>query len=272
MKPSSLILLPLAMSLGLTAAHARDTHNINSGWRFSPGDIAGAEAPAFDDSSWQSVNLPHDFQIHQPWVAPDAAEQGDKTNEMANIASRLSSRGFKEMGKGWYRKAFTPDASWDGKRVLLDFEGIMLVGDVWLNGRRIGGTDYGYLGFESDISKLLKYGEPNVIAVCADTGKPENSRWYTGGGLYRDVNINVTDPSQYFTRHGLHITTPVVSPERSTVVVDAEMANYVKADSIEVGIEITAPDGSKVYSGRNKLWNYRRQKVREFRQIGRAHV
>lgn len=265
MKPSSLILLSAAISLCSAGAYARDSHNINRGWRFSPGDIPGAEAPAFDDSSWQTVNVPHDFQIHQPWVAPDASEKGDKTNEMANIASRLSSRGFKEMGQGWYRKTFTPDASWNGQRVLLDFEGIMLVGDVWLNGERIGGTDYGYLGFESDITGKLKYGEPNVIAVRADTGKPENSRWYTGGGLYRDVNINVTDPKQYFTRHGLHITTPVVDPARSTVVVDAEMANYVKADSLEVGIDIIGPDGSKVYAGRNRLWNNRRQKVREFR-------
>lgn len=265
MKPSSLILLSAAMSLCSAGVYARDSHNINRGWRFSPGDIPGAEAPAFDDSSWQTVNVPHDFQIHQPWVAPDASEKGDKTNEMANIASRLSSRGFKEMGQGWYRKTFTPDASWNGQRVLLDFEGIMLVGDVWLNGERIGGTDYGYLGFESDITGKLKYGEPNVIAVRADTGKPENSRWYTGGGLYRDVNINVTDPKQYFTRHGLHITTPVVDPVRSTVVVDAEMANYVKADSLEVGIDIIGPDGSKVYAGRNRLWNNRRQKVREFR-------
>ena len=113
---------------------------------------------------------------------------------MANVRSRLSARAFKEMGQGWYRKTFTPPADWKGKRVLIDFEGLLLVGDVYLNGERIGGTDYGYLGFEADVSDKLKFGEPNVLAVKADTGKPENSRWYTGAGLYRDVNFIVTDP------------------------------------------------------------------------------
>lgn len=244
---------------------SQETINFNFDWKFSPGSHPGAEAPAYDISGWETVNLPHDFQIEQPWVAPDDSDKGDKTNEMANIASRLSSRAFKEMGEGWYRKTFTPDPSWKGKRVLIDFEGIMLVGDVYLNGERIGGTDYGYLGFESDISDKLKYGEPNVIAVKADTGKPENSRWYTGGGLYRDVNIKVGDPKQYFTRHSLAITTPVAEKDRSVIVVDGELANFVKEDSITVGVKILDMKGNTVYTSKPKLWNNRKQKIREFR-------
>lgn len=244
---------------------SQETINFNFDWKFSPGSHPGAEALAYDISGWETVNLPHDFQIEQPWVAPDDSDKGDKTNEMANIASRLSSRAFKEMGEGWYRKTFTPDPSWKGKRVLIDFEGIMLVGDVYLNGERIGGTDYGYLGFESDISDKLKYGEPNVIAVKADTGKPENSRWYTGGGLYRDVNIKVGDPKQYFTRHSLAITTPVAEKDRSVIIVDGELANFVKEDSITVGVEILDMKGNTVYTSKPKLWNNRKQKIREFR-------
>ena len=174
------IISNIAVCTLLTAgAYAQETVNFNFGWKFQPGSNPGAEAVEFDESGWEEVTLPHDFQISQPWVAPEAGDTGDKSNLMANIASKLSSRGFKEMGEGWYRKSFTPEESWKGKRVLLDFEGIMLVGDVYLNGEHIGGTDYGYLGFESDISGKLKYGEPNVRAVKADTGKPENSRWYT---------------------------------------------------------------------------------------------
>lgn len=258
-----LVLLPAGI-LSLSGL-SQETINFNFDWKFSPGSHPGAEAPAYDISGWETVNLPHDFQIEQPWVAPDDSDKGDKTNEMANIASRLSSRAFKEMGEGWYRKTFTPDPSWKGKRVLIDFEGIMLVGDVYLNGERIGGTDYGYLGFESDISDKLKYGEPNVIAVKADTGKPENSRWYTGGGLYRDVNIKVGDPKQYFTRHSLAITTPVAEKDRSVIVVDGELANFVKEDSITVGVEILDMKGNTVYTSKPKLWNNRKQKIREFR-------
>lgn len=263
MKLHRLIISAFASCLALHSLG--DVHNINFDWKFSPGDIAGAEAVEFNDGDWRAVNLPHDFQIHQPWVEPSADERPDLSNQMANITSRLSSRGFKEMGSGWYRKNFTPDPAWKGRRVLLDFEGIMLVGDVYLNGERIGGTDYGYLGFEIDVTGKLKYGETNVIAVKVDTGKPENSRWYTGGGLYRDVNIKVTDPKQYFTRHALSITTPVVNRERSSVVVNAEIVTRIKADSITVGIDIFDNDGDTVYSAKKNHWNFRRQKVREFR-------
>lgn len=253
-----------AAAIALSAT-AQETINMNFGWKFMPGAQPGAETVEYDAAGWQDVNLPHDFQISQPWMAPSADDKGDKSNEMANIASKLSSRAFKEMGEGWYRKTFTPDPSWKGKRVILDFEGIMLTGDVYLNGERIGGTDYGYLGFESDISKKLKYGVPNVIAVKADTGKPENSRWYTGGGLYRDVNIKVGDPHQYFTRHSLAITTPIAEKKHSTVVIDGELANYIKADSITVGIEILDKSGKTVYSKTTNHWNNRKQKIREFR-------
>lgn len=263
MKLHRLIISAFASCLALHSLG--DVHNINFDWKFSPGDIAGAEAVEFNDGDWRAVNLPHDFQIHQPWVEPSADERPDLSNQMANITSRLSSRGFKEMGSGWYRKNFTPDPAWKGRRVLLDFEGIMLVGDVYLNGERIGGTDYGYLGFEIDVTGKLKYGETNVIAVKTDTGKPENSRWYTGGGLYRDVNIKVTDPKQYFTRHALSITTPIVSRKHSSVVVNAEIATRIKADSITVGIDIIDNAGDTVYSAKKNHWNFRRQKVREFR-------
>ena len=238
----------------------------NRGWQFTYLDEGAIlNEGASDKSEWIDVNLPHDFQIHQEWVMPSPDEKGDADNPMANIKSRLSARGFKEMGKGRYRKTFTPSQEWKGKRVLLDFEGIMLVGDVYLNGERIGGTDYGYLGFDCDISKKLKYGEPNVIEVIADTGSPDNSRWYTGGGLYRDVNIIVTDPDHYFTRHPIKITTPIASPEKSVLIVDGEIATHIKADTINVRIRITDQEGKEVYSKLNKIRNNRRQKIREFR-------
>ncbi len=264
MKASLSLILSCVTVISVSAA-PRTVENINFGWKFQPGECNGAEALLFDDSSWQTVDLPHDFQIHQPWIEPAADEKPDLDNPMANIKSRLSSRGFKEMGEGWYRKNFTPDPEWKGKRVLLDFEGILLVGDVYLNGKKIGGTDYGYLGFENDITDMLDFDGPNVIAVRADTGTPENSRWYTGGGIYRDVNFVVTDPKQYFTRHSLAITTPDVSPELSSVVIDGELATFIKTDSVTVGIKIKDPDGKEIYSQKNSHWSHPRQNIREFR-------
>lgn len=261
-----LLLLVFVIPLSLAEAYAvMGDLNLNRGWRFHLGDMNGAETVGFDDSKWETIDVPHDFQIHQPWVEPSADEKPDFTNQMANIVSRLSSRGFKEMGVGWYRKTVCPDDSWKGKKVLLDFEGIMLVGDVYLNGERVGGTDYGYLGFEIDISDRLQYGRPNIIAVRADTGTPENSRWYTGGGLYRDVWLRFKDSKQYFTRHPLAITTPVVDRVRSSVVVDAEIATFIKTDSIRVGIEVFDNEGNRIYASDRKHWSHPRQHVREFR-------
>ena len=251
--------MPLA-----AADSGRIVQNFNFGWRFHAGDVEGAQAAAFDDSGWQEIVVPHDFQIYQPWVAPAADEKADNSDIGSNVKSRLSSRGFKEMGIGWYRKTFTPADSLKGKRILLDFEGIMLVGDVYLNGERIGGTEYGYLGFDADVSKLLKFGQENVVAVKANTQRPENSRWYTGGGLYRDVKLIVTDPQQHFTRHPLYITTPSVSEAKATVMVQAEMACYLRVKDLKVNTKIVDPAGNVVYEKTNAIHYNRGQKVNEY--------
>ncbi|MDO4994858.1 MAG: glycoside hydrolase family 2 TIM barrel-domain containing protein [Bacteroidales bacterium] len=208
----SLLFALLVLTAVVCHAQSRTSELWNFGWKFHAGDVQGAESRDFDDSAWRDVDLPHDFQIEQPWVAPSADERADTSDPGANRKSRLSARGFKEMGAGWYRKTFTPADSLRGRRILLDFEGIMLVGDVYLNGERVGGTDYGYLGFEIDVTKRLKFGEKNVVAVRADTQKEINSRWYTGGGLYRDVHFVTTDARQYFTRHPLQILTSITRP------------------------------------------------------------
>lgn len=200
-------LLMLLSAAGNASASARDTISLDRGWQFHRGDVSDVNMLKNLQANDEVVNLPHDFLIGQDWVAPDAGERPDNSDAGSNVRSRLSPRGFKEMGIGWYRYELTPKAEWKGKRILLDFQGIMLVGDVYLNGKRIGGTDYGYLGFDVDVSKLLKFGEVNEIAVKADTRNPNNSRWFTGAGLYRDVNLIVTDKDLFFPRHPLFIRT-----------------------------------------------------------------
>ena len=202
-----------------TAAQAsvRDTIDINWGWQFHRGDIKGISLPSDNilkshllDEAMQGcevVNLPHDFQLYQSWVAPAADERANSKDAANNVKSRLSARGFKEMGIGWYRYELTPRKEWKGRRVMLDFGGMMLVGDVYVNGQHVGATDYGYLGFDTDVSQLLRYGEKNEIAVRTDTRAANNSRWYTGGGLFRDVRLIITNDQLYFPRHPLYITT-----------------------------------------------------------------
>ena len=151
------------------------------------------------------------------------------------------------MGKGRYRKVLDVPTSWKGKRVVLDFEGILLVGDVWLNGERIGGTDYGYLGFESDVTDRLRYGEPNIIEVEADTRQPQNSRWYTGAGLYRDVNVILTDPTLHFQRHPLYITTPEINDREAKIAVQADIFSRVNRKTpFKARLLIASPSGEKL--------------------------
>ena len=230
----TILSLLLAMC-AFPALHAqpRTVESLNAGWEFS-------RDAQF--SSIEHIDVPHDFQISQPWVPPAADEKADNTDVAANIKSRLSARGFKEMGTGYYRRTLTPDASLKGRRVLLDFEGIMLVADVYLNGQRIGGTDYGYVGFEIDVTRLLRYGQPNELLVVASTQKENNSRWYTGGGLFRDVKLVTTPADLYFGRHPLYITTR----QNRYVSLSAEYTNRTNAKETRMNVKIYAPDGSLV--------------------------
>lgn len=225
--------LPLMGTLSTDAA-VRDTISINCGWQFHRGDVKNISELKSTQGGDDVVNLPHDFLIGQDWVAPDASERPDNSDAGSNVRSRLSPRGFKEMGIGWYRYELTPKAEWKGKRIVLDFQGIMLVGDVYLNGKRIGGTDYGYLGFDIDLSKLLKWGQVNEIIVKADTGKPNNSRWYTGGGLFRDVNLIVTDKNLYFPRHPLFIRTV----NNKEIKIRANILNLQKTKKPQIPVEV----------------------------------
>ena len=257
--------LPLVGTLSAEAA-VRDTISINQGWQFHRGDVKNIAELKSTQSGDDVVNLPHDFLIGQDWVAPDASERPDNSDAGSNVRSRLSSRGFKEMGIGWYRYELTPKDEWKGKRIVLDFQGIMLVGDVYLNGKRIGGTDYGYLGFDIDLSKLLKWGQTNEIAVKADTQNPSNSRWFTGAGLYRDVNLIVTNKDLFFPRHPLFIRTE----GNKEVKIKAEIINQQKvakgqsAAKMPVGIRILDADGKVVVEQKNDIHFNAKWRDREY--------
>ena len=217
-----------------TQADTRRVQSLNMGWTFS-----------FDSlfTNTRQVNVPHDFQIEQPWVAPAADEKADNSDVAANIKSRLSARGFKEMGTGWYKKTINHQPA-PNTRTVIDFEGIMLVGDVYLNGRRIGGTDYGYVGFEIDVTNLLKKGD-NELKIKASTMRERNSRWYTGGGLFRNVSLVTTPADLYLARHPLYITTR----DNRCVTVSAEVGYYGKSKKSRLALKIYDPQGQLVYEG-----------------------
>lgn len=179
----------------------------NFGWRFSFGNPEGAERTDYDDSDWRTLDLPHDYQFEQPW-----AENENK------------GRGFKRMCEGWYRKTFNVPESLKGRRVLLDFEGVMYVSDVYVNGKKVASNEYGYTGFEADITKAVHYGGDNVVAVYSNTGAVNASRWYTGGGIYRNVWLDATNDTR-IARHGLYVTT-----EGEKVKVQVQVVGWQRHD------------------------------------------
>lgn len=216
----------------------------NFDWKFKWGEVTNAQDVTYNDSDWRKLDLPHDFQFEQPW---------DET------ASR--GRGFKATGIGWYRKSFLADPDWNGRRVLLDFEGIMLTGEVWLNGKKIGGTDYGYLGFEADITDFIKYDAMNVVAVRAST--EGGSRWYTGGGLFRDVHLIVKDKIA-IARNGIFITTPTVSEQHADVSIQVEVEGIKKnQDQLEIHAKLFSPDGKQVAETKAKVPQNSRRAIEE---------
>ena len=256
------MLLSLFMTVSLNAQkNYRCAIDLNFGWRFFLGNVPEAASPSYDDRSWRVVDVPHDFQIEQPWVAPAADEKADNNDPAANIMSRLSSRGFKEMGCGWYRYHLTPADSLRNHRLLLDFGGIMYTGDVYLNGERIGGTDYGYVGFQIDVTDKLHIGQENVIAVMADTREPGNSRWYTGGGLFRNVKLVATARDLYMERHPLYISTR----DNRFVTVGVEFTNRGKAKETPVFLRIYNPNGVMVYESREFANRVTTSRTQEFR-------
>ena len=247
------ITLLFTLLTSLTISAQRMTECLNFGWEFRLND----------EGEWRKVNVPHDFQIEQPWVAPSADEKADNTDVAANIKSRLSSRGFKEMGKGYYRLHYTPAKELEGQRVLLDFEGIMYTADVYLNHKHVGGTNYGYVGFEIDITDELDYGKDNLIEVVADTREPNNSRWYTGGGLFRNVRVVATPKDRFFNRHPLYITTR----DNRFVSVSAEFTNRTKDKATAIRLQILDPDGKEVYSTTTEIARHKMTRHQEARIV-----
>ena len=197
---------PVTVEVG-HAAIARE-NNINKGWKFYLGTSSTAHTQNFDDSSWDSVDLPHDFSIFQSFTTSGEAESG-----------------FLPGGTGWYRKTLVMSEEQAGKTILLNFDGVYMNATVYVNGQQVGTHNYGYTSFAFDITdKLVCDGvTENVIAVKA-VNESKTSRWYSGSGIYRDVELLVLNPV-HVDLNGTAVTTPNIASGNGTVRVAAEIVN-----------------------------------------------
>jgi beta-galactosidase len=203
---------------------ARVVESFDDGWRFFKGEAKGAEAPLFDDSKWRMVQVPHDWSIEGPFAA---------TNPTG------AAGGFLPAGIGWYRKHFSLSKEHAGRRVFVEFDGVMANSDVWINGVHLGRRPYGYVSFGYELTDHLIFGsgKANLLAVRADNSGQPASRWYTGAGIYRHVRLVITNPV-HFRKWGIHITTPHITAAQATVRVQGTVENQSEKPC-EVAMQIT---------------------------------
>lgn len=212
MKPSQILpslLLSILMILPALAASARRVSRFDDGWRFLQDEAPGAEHPGFDDASWDTVRLPHDWSIHGPW---DENHPGG------------ASFAFLPAGIGWYRKTFDHPAPDSDRRIVLRFDGIYENATVWINGVQVAEQGYGYTSFHVDLTPHLRGDAPNVLAVRVDNSHQPNSRWYTGSGICRHTWLTVTDPL-HIAPWGVYVTTPEITDASATVRVQTTLRN-----------------------------------------------
>lgn len=208
----------------------------NDGWKFNLGDVPDAKNKNYDDKSWRSLTLPHDWSIEQ-----DFNKNSPSTHE----------GGFLDGGVGWYRKSFVLPKEMEGKKITIDFDGVYMDSYIYVNGEQVGNHPYGYTPFSFDITdNLICDGvTENVISVKVNNRQP-SSRWYSGSGIYRDVKLTVTD-KVHVEQYGTYVTTPNLESEyatgKATVNIKTDIANEEGSDK-EVNLISTIYDakGNKV--------------------------
>ncbi len=179
----------------------------------------------FDDSSWERVNLPHDWAIKGPFFKGDDAEVGGGMG-------RLPSHGV-----AWYRKKLKIPEADAGKSIFLDVDGAMSYAMVWLNGNLVGGWPYGYASWRVDLTPYIVPGAENQLAIRLDNPN-QSSRWYPGGGIYRNVWLTKTSPI-HVGQWGTFVTTHDVSKASATIKLEVTIDNDSKDDaSVRVATQI----------------------------------
>lgn len=244
----SLLVLAILPVSAATEPAPRERIAFNDGWRFHPGDpmfiqphldydairpwylassadLRGPTSPRparpygdlgthldyvrsdYDDSGWRKLNLPHDWGIEGPF-----------RQDLPGATAKLPWAGI-----GWYRKKFTLPASDAGRRLILEIDGAMSYSLVWLNDQFVGGWPHGYTSYQLDLTPYAKPGEENTLVVRLDN-PPESSRWYPGGGIYRNVWLTKTEPV-HVAQWGVFVTTPVVSRDSAIVSIQVQTDN-----------------------------------------------
>lgn len=225
-----LICFFLFLTGNLNAQNPRYEALFDDGWKFLRGDVPGAEKLKYNDKSWKSVDLPHDWSVED---LPD--QQPDKVvGPFSKESPGATSTGYFMGGTGWYRKTFVQGTETKGMITYLNFDGVYMDCDIWVNGKHVGSHPYGYTAFNVNITRFLNApGKSNVVAVrVRNEGK--NSRWYSGSGIYRHVWITNVQPV-HVAPWGVFVTTEGVAEGKANIKVVTGVENLAaNASNIKV--------------------------------------
>ena len=193
----------------------------------APGEDVSYAQPDLDDTKWRTLDLPHDWGIEGPF---DIGLPG----ETAKLPWH---------GVAWYRKSFDLPATDSGRRIVIEIDGAMSRAAVWCNGHLVGGWPYGYASWQLDLTPFVKLGSKNTLSIRLDNPK-ESSRWYPGGGIYRNVWLSKTSPV-HVAQWGTHITTREVTPANAKVAVRADIANSSDSSAkVKVAFQLYKADSN----------------------------
>jgi beta-galactosidase len=232
------ILLPVLLFSCLSAFSQisfGDSKKINDNWKFNLQDTPDAQKTTYDDSNWQSVNVPHDWSV-----------KGQLSPTLASCT------GFLPGGIGWYRKSINIPQNKTGEKVYFYFEGVYNRSEVFLNGHSLGKRPNGYISFAYDATPFVKYGAENTISVRVDHSQSADSRWYTGSGIYRNVWLVYANPV-HIAQWGVYAY-PEVKNGNGTLNVEVDVENGSTAkSSLTVVNELISKDGKSVAKTSNKI-------------------
>lgn len=237
-----LILSSLLFFNGLAQSDVRQVITLDKEWKFINKEVEGGEHPSLKTKSWESVQVPHDWAIKGPFDRSIDRQIVQVTQDMDEEALERTGRtgALPHIGVGWYRKTFTLPQLKKGKKVLLEFDGAMSDARIYINGEEAGYWPYGYSYFYFDITKFIKPGEENLLAVRLEN-LPFASRWYPGAGIYRKVQLVIKDEIS-FNKWSTFITTPYVSNN----VAQVNIKTQVTGSNVKMVTDIIDPSGKVV--------------------------
>ena len=229
------ILLSLLLLMYVSESNAqRIETNFNNDWNFILEDNTSFSKENIDDSSWKNLNVPHD------WSFEKGVRKGGDQGQGG---------GYHDGGIGWYRKYFNVKKESLSKITYINFDGVYMNSEVWVNGNYLGKRPYGYISFRYDISNYLKAGK-NTIAVRVDNSLEPSARWYHQCGIYAPVKLIEVHPT-HIQPNSIFIKTPSISSGQASVSVDAKINGKLKGLKYEV--QLFSPDGKELTDKCEKL-------------------